>query len=388
MYKAWLKPGALLSPVLERSLELEMEAEEEDAREAEEEAKRAEEEDESPRKREDPGHEDLIDKLLNTRVSPSTTLHPPNPPHPPTSLPPSTLSTPEQRAQRVLDDVRAVLRPQTSPLDSLSPPTSEAAMPASMQERLFALLRQVTRHLDQLTQKGERDEVERAELTQRMLKAEERVEQLQGQVAALESAHHSTVQQVLAAQREVDLRVDRLLRQQQSPSQVTVMEVQPAVVQAMTRVTPSFPLPPPFVSAQLTQPTANHPKSPARGGRTPTRQARRSSRHERKEVEEEEEEEEEEGERRQRGREEGAAVADVRGVVEVRVEEEVGGDAEEDDMEPPRPRAVVPRASFPPSSAPPRQQPRHSASPPSAARKPGWPAHQQLPAAVGWTVQR
>ena len=413
-YRAWLKEGAILSPVLERSLEVELEAEEEERREAEEAARQEVEEKDD---------DSIIDRLMRTHVSPINHLHPPtHSPSPPTPLTAMETDTAESRQQGGLEKVNShetpltaqpthqrihqTTSPSTGPFDQLLPsnlfgsPASGSprpktsrgeALPEGMQDRLFSLLRQVTRHLDDLTRRQADDETQRLDLSTQLQTALDRIEQLEEQVTSLASAHR-TVEGQRSVQGEYERRLNgvtldggsvrRWGGSQLSASGVTVIEVvSPSTASAgQPAPVPSYPLPPPFISAQLHQHaiTAVSSPSPPRASRSPYR--RRAS-------PKVESEEERQTQRRRAHR------GDIDMVVEEdrKAEEEKENEEDTDGDEPPRPRSVAPRAALPlprlSSSdvhAAEEQLPGRGAltSPPSSGRRSGGGPRP----AAGWTV--
>ena len=264
-FKPWSR-NALLSPVLERSLEMGDDDEEE--------------EEES-----------------NNRTQPP----PPSPSGSPLSL------TPDKRAQRVLEEVRERLKQlsgEPAPAASAAavaedePAGTAATSDSPQQRRLHAALRQVAAHVDELTIRRAEEEAERCSLRQQLTAAHERIRLLETvstqhrspRITALHCPSLSPLTPPLCCCQSVSL-----LESSQSELQGSLLRLQSSseqqlasVIHSLTRLerrsaeppprspnsrapaapaaaaaaaaaaAPSFPLPPPFVSSQL----AASPPSP------------------------------------------------------------------------------------------------------------------------------
>ena len=272
-YRSVLRAAALLSPVLERSIEVELDAEAHadtptqplNSVEQQQQADEAETQQLIAR----------IDTLTATATSSPRPLAA-------ASLPLDR--TPDKRAQLIMQDVAARMQqladtpPQlptfTPPsLPPLTPPqldllANAAVLPVvaaatapstpSIHHRLFLLLKQVASHLESLSSRQSTDAAERASLVRQLEAKDREVVQLQGKVHALEGGLMLVQKQLLAMQRGYDEQLASMmnaltrLEQRRAPAATGDRDetVQLPAQADSDGKKGTFAVPPPFVSSQ------------------------------------------------------------------------------------------------------------------------------------------
>ena len=273
----------MLSPVLERSIELELDAE----------AHADKINQSSAPIEEQLQADDAETQQLIARIDTLTTASP-------ARLLTATLSptlTPARRAQLVVQEVAAKMQqladtpPQLPtfsppPLPPLTPPHFDllpAAMPPStpsIHHRLFLLLKQVASHLESLSSRQSVDATERASLLRQLDAKERDIVQLQAKVQGLEGGVMLVQKQLLAMQRGYDEQLagvmDALARLEQKDALATAHNTaatRPPEQQDGDGKKRTFAVPPPFVSSQarttggpshpLVSPSRRHRAAPA-----------------------------------------------------------------------------------------------------------------------------
>ena len=269
-YHTELRAGALLSPVLERSIEGELDAE-----------SLSQLHWQPPLDALQQQHTDDVEtQQLIARIDHLTAA---SPERPLTSLQPTTTHTPDRRAQPALHDVAATMQqlantppqlPNYTPLSPLPPlhpatpphlyhtsPASAALAPPStpsIHHRLFLLLKQVASHLESLSSRQSTDATERAGLVRQLEDREREIGQLQAKVQGLEGGLVLVQRQLLAMQRNYDEQlssmVDALTQLEQRQPAVDVAHqvdaIEPAADVDGDSKKRTFAVPPPFVSSQ------------------------------------------------------------------------------------------------------------------------------------------
>ena len=265
-YRSVLQTAALLSPVLERSIEVELDAE-----------ARTDTHTQPPADVEQQQHANEAEtQHLVARID-SLTAASPARSQLPGRLP--LVVTPDKRAELVVQDVAArmqqlantptqlptfsptALPPLTSAHINPLPFLAAATAPStpSIHHRLFLLLKQVASHLESLSNRPSTEAAERASMLRQLEAKDRRIEQLQSKVQSLESGVVLVQKQLLAMQRGYDEQlasmVNALTRLEHRSAPAAAVDVEASQLPT-TRLDGdgkqrTFGVPPPFVSSQL-----------------------------------------------------------------------------------------------------------------------------------------
>ena len=260
-YRTVLRAEAALSPVLEGSIEVELDAEAHADTLSQPPAARVQQQE-----ADDSETQQLIARIDSlTAASPAAT-------QPPIEL------TPDKRAQLVVQEVAARMRqladtppqlpssfsppplpPLTPPHLTLPPHTAIEPSTPSIHHRLFLLLKQVASHLETLTTRQSLDATERTSLVQQLDEKSRLIVQLQSRVQSLEGGVMLVQRQLLAVQRGYDEQLAGMmsslarLEQRQAPAAAAdeADTTQPTVRTDSDGKQGTFAVPPPFVSSQV-----------------------------------------------------------------------------------------------------------------------------------------
>ena len=263
-YRTVLRSAALLSPVLERSIEVELDAEAHADTSIQSSPAGTEQRQQA---------DDAETQQLIARIDTLTTA---SPPRPQAATQPPLKLTPAKRMQVTVQEVAARMQqladtpPQLPtfsppPLPPLTPPhihplPSPATTPStpSIHHRLFLLLKQVAAHLESLSSRQSTDAAERSSLVRQLEAKDREVVQLQAKVQALEGGVMLVQRQLLAMQRGYDEQLAGMvtalarLEQRQAPAAAEDVDAPEPPIRGDGESTKrTFAVPPPFVSSQM-----------------------------------------------------------------------------------------------------------------------------------------